>query len=47
VIITEGVRPDRETVERAEEHRVTLLVAAQTTFSVVGRLSALGIAGSG
>jgi hypothetical protein len=47
VIITEGVKPDRETVERAEEHRVTLLGAAQPTFTVVGRLAALGIAGSG
>jgi hypothetical protein len=45
VIITEGVEPDRETVDRAEEHRVTLLGSPQTTYVVAGWLSALGIAG--
>ncbi len=45
VIITEGVTPDQETVDRAQENRVTLLSSPQTTFAVVGQLSALGIAG--
>jgi hypothetical protein len=46
VIVAEGVTPDHETVERAEQNRVTLLGSPQTTFSVVGRLSALGVAGA-
>ena len=45
VVITEGVTPDRETIERAQENRVSLLGASQTTFTVVGQLSALGVAG--
>ncbi len=46
VIITEGVMPDRETVDRARENEVTLLSSPQTTFTVTGQLSALGIAGA-
>ncbi len=45
VVITEGVTPDSETVERAQENRVSLLGASQMTFTVVGQLSALGVAG--
>ncbi len=45
VIITEAVAPDEDTAERAQEHQVTLLGSPQTTFSVVGQLSALGVAG--
>jgi hypothetical protein len=47
VIVTEGVTPDRETVMRAQENGVTLLGSAETTFTVVGRLSALGVTGVG
>ncbi|MFN2169420.1 MAG: serine kinase [Anaerolineae bacterium] len=46
VIITEGVVPDHETVERAEQNGVTLLGSPQTMFGVVGQLSALGVAGA-
>jgi UDP-N-acetylmuramoylalanine-D-glutamate ligase len=46
VIISEGIKPDHETVERAKENGVTLLGSPQTTFAVVGRLSAAGV-GSG
>jgi predicted transcriptional regulator len=45
VVITEGITPDRETVERAQENGVNLLGASQTTFTVVAKLSALGVAG--
>jgi hypothetical protein len=45
VIVTEGVRPDLETVTRAQENGVTLLGSPHTTFAVVSRLSAAGIAG--
>lgn len=45
VIVTEGVQPDTETVSRARENGVTLLGSPQTTFSVVGRLSARGVEG--
>ncbi len=46
VIITEGVAPDEETVQRAQEHGISLLGSPQTTFTVVGRLSALGVSGA-
>ena len=45
VIITEGVAPDQDTVERALQNRVTLLGSPHTTWAVVGRLSALGVSG--
>lgn len=43
IIITEGVVPDVETVERALANRVTLLRSEETTFAVVSRLAALGV----
>ncbi len=47
VIITEGIKPDLDTVDRAEENGVTLLGSSGTTFAVVGRLSALGVPAGG
>jgi len=46
VIVSEGIKPDIETVERAQENRVTLLSSPQTTFAVVGQLSSLGVVGA-
>lgn len=45
VVVTEGVKPDVETLLRAQENGVVLMGSPQTTFAVAGRLSALGIAG--
>jgi hypothetical protein len=45
VIITEGNRPDPETVSRAEKEGVILLVTPKTTFTVVGNLTLLGVKG--
>ncbi len=45
VIITEGNRPDQETITRAENEGVTLMVTAKTTFGVVGELTRLGVRG--
>jgi len=45
VIITEGNRPDGETIARAEAEGVILLLTPQTTFSVVGELASLGVRG--
>jgi hypothetical protein len=45
VIVTEGIRPDIDTVEKATQNGVILLGSPQTTFTVVGRLSALGVTG--
>jgi hypothetical protein len=47
VIISEGVEPTGETVDRAREHGVTLLGSAETTFQVVSRLAALGVGAGG
>jgi len=45
VIITEGYRPDPETIARAEEEKVPLIVTPKTTFTVVGGLTLLGVRG--
>jgi hypothetical protein len=45
VIITEGNRPDEETITRAEKEGITLMVTPKTTFTVVGQLTLLGITG--
>jgi len=43
VIVSEGIKPDIETVERAQENRITLLSSPHTTFALVGLLSKLGV----
>ena len=45
VIITEGNRPDPETIARAEKEGVVLMVTPKTTFTVVGELTLLGVRG--
>jgi predicted transcriptional regulator len=46
VIITEGARPNDETLARAVEKNIPLLMAQEGTFGVVGKMYGLGIAGS-
>jgi predicted transcriptional regulator len=43
VIITEGNRPDQDTVARAEDESVVLLLTPKTTFAVVSELAALDV----
>jgi predicted transcriptional regulator len=43
VIITEGGRPDQETIAKANEEGVTLLSTEKSTFYVAGRLWELGL----
>ena len=43
IIITEGERPDEETVAKAEEMGITLLATDTPTFRVVGRLWQMGL----
>ena len=45
VIITEGNRPDAETLSKAESEGVVLLVTPRTTFSIVGELASSGVRG--
>jgi hypothetical protein len=45
VVVTEGIEPDIETLKKAEENGVTLLGSPQTTFSVVGGMTAHGVLG--
>lgn len=45
VILTEGVKPDAATIERAEEEGIPILTTELTTFTVVGRLFELGVPG--
>lgn len=43
VIITEGATPDPDTVAKANEEGVTLLITEKPTFYVVGRLWEMGL----
>jgi hypothetical protein len=45
VIMTEGNRPDAETLSKAENEGVVLMVTPKTTFTVVGELTSLGLKG--
>jgi len=45
IIITEAMSPDPVTLEKAEEEGIPILTTELTTFTVVGRLSALGVRG--
>jgi hypothetical protein len=45
IIITEGMKPDAATIEKAEEQGVPILTTELTTFTVVGRLFELGVRG--
>ncbi|MEI9477269.1 MAG: DRTGG domain-containing protein [Deltaproteobacteria bacterium] len=45
IIITEGNRPDQETIARAEKEGVILLVTPKTTYTVVGELTLMGVRG--
>ena len=46
VIITEAHRPDQDTINRAEKEGVILMLTPKTTFTVVGELTAMGVAGN-
>ena len=43
IIITEGARPDQDTIVKANEKDVTLLSTGKPTFYVAGRLWELGL----
>jgi hypothetical protein len=45
IIITEGVAPEPATLEKAEEQGVPILTTPLTSFTVAGRLAALGVKG--
>ena len=46
VIITEGAQPDRETLAKANDKNVPVLLSPESTFAVVSRLAQLGIQAS-
>ena len=43
VIITEGTAPDSDTLAKATERDIPVLLSAESTFTVVGRLYQRGI----
>jgi len=45
IIITGGGQPDAATLEKAEQENVVILTTPLTTYTVVGKLSALGVHG--
>lgn len=46
IVITEGSRPDQETVARAENEGVVLMITPRDTYSIVGELTSLGVRGN-
>jgi predicted transcriptional regulator len=47
IILTGGREPDLETVQKAEEEGIPILVSPLFTFELVGRLYQIGISGMG
>ncbi len=47
IILTGGREPDAETVQKAEEEGIPILVSPLFTFELVGRLYQKGISGTG
>jgi hypothetical protein len=45
VVIVNGKRPSDETLSKAQEEGVTILLSAESTFDVVGELYKMGIRG--
>ena len=45
VIITEGAAPDENTIKKANDEGITLLSSPASTFSIIARLTKLGIEG--
>ncbi|HAF63116.1 MAG TPA: serine kinase [Anaerolineaceae bacterium] len=43
IIITEGAKPDEETIKKAAEEGVTLLSTSQNSFYIVGKLWEMGL----
>ncbi len=43
VIISEGAKPDEDTIKKANEEGITLLTTEKNSFYVVGRLWELGL----
>jgi hypothetical protein len=43
IIITEGEKPDKETIDKANQIEVTLLATDKPTFQVVGNLWRMGL----
>jgi predicted transcriptional regulator len=46
IIIVNGKEPDKETLKRAQEEGIPIMVTKLPTFEVVGRLYQLGIIGT-
>ena len=45
VIVVGGRKPDKETIDKAKDAGVVILISKEPTFEVVGRLYKLGISG--
>ena len=47
IILTEGREPDSDTLQKAEEEEIPILVSPLYTFELVGKLYQMGISGTG
>ena len=45
IVVTEGMTPNSETIEKAVSEKIPIMTTPLTTFTVVGRLAALGVQG--
>jgi len=46
IVLVNGREPEQETIEKAEAENVPIMVTEMPTFELVGRLYALGVAGT-
>ena len=47
ILLVNDRAPEEETVQKAEQEGVPILVSSQRAFELIGRLHALGISGTG
>ena len=45
IIIVQGRKPEKETIEKAQSENIPILVSDLQTFEIVGRLYQMGISG--
>jgi predicted transcriptional regulator len=47
IILTGGREPDSDTLQKAEEEEIPILISPLFTFEMVGKLYQMGISGKG
>jgi len=46
IIVTQGREPEEETIKKAQEEQIPILLSEQSSFQIVGKLYEMGISSS-